>query len=535
MEKVQELKKELLETFPEHDTPVGVLHPYWARKPLNIIEVIISNLSQEGDVVLDPFMGSGTTVFGAIKKNRSAIGSDLNPLSHLLVDGILSFNEKPFQKIEDLKKFVKEFSDLVLPWFKWDEEFYIERERFNVNGDFTDGDFDLSPVEVVLKKKIDGKWRKRTSIKENIQRDVNNNIKEYLNAPINFDNIDLLNNSRIAIPNGAKLSHFYTAENQAAINLALRLIEEKDFNTDTKKVLKLLVSSSLTLFRLSDKKASSQWPYWRPKSELTSRNPAIVLEKRLNKFINAAKWIKYNADNFDKVDSLNHSKKSDSQSLKVSLYKEAIQNLPDKLIPKSSVDLIVTDPPYSDQVPYLEYSALWIDILDLGNKKELFQYEIVETDAPARQNDNDNFLSRLKAGLTACGEMIKDKGFLVMFYQDWGLKSWNLLSEVSNNANLELLEIATIPKQRKSMKTVTSPGKTLDGDQILIFQKNHRKDKENNKVNFNVQDKIKEVLEAEGQDAELFDKYAAVIKDSMKNDWIQQLSNEYKDLSEVIK
>jgi len=533
LENIQNLKKELSETFPEHDTPVGVLHPYWARKPLNIIEVIISNLSQEGDVVLDPFMGSGTTVFGAIKNNRTAIGSDLNPLSYSLVDGILSFQERPFQKIEELKVFVNEFSNQVLEWFKWDDDFYIERERFNVQGDFRDGKFNMSTVEVVLKKKIDGKWRKRTTINNNFKREFDKNAEIYLNDPIDFDNINLLKNSRIAIPEGARLSHFYTLENRAAINLALRLIDSKNFDPDTKKVIKLLISSALTLLRLSDKKASSQWPYWRPKTELTSRNPAIVLENRLKKIIAAAKWVKCNTDSNYNDYAINNSK--DSKSINVSLYNEPIQNLPDKIIPKSSVDLIVTDPPYSDQVPYLEYSALWLDILGLGSKEELFQYEIVETDAPGRESDSEEFLLRLKSGLIACGELIKNKGFLVIFYQDWDLNSWNMLYEVTNIANLELREIATIPKQRRSMKTVTSPGKTLDGDQILIFQKNYKADRNENNTKYNLKDKVSEVLIETGEDAELFDKYAAVVKDSMKNHWIKQLAVEYNDLSQLIK
>lgn len=48
-------------------------------KPLNIIETLLINSSQEGDVVLDPFMGSGTTAVAAIKQKRNYIGYELNP------------------------------------------------------------------------------------------------------------------------------------------------------------------------------------------------------------------------------------------------------------------------------------------------------------------------------------------------------------------------------------------------------------------------------------------------------------------------
>ena len=47
-------------------------------KPLNIIKNLIINSSNEGDIVLDPFMGSGTTLVACIKTNRHYIGFDIS-------------------------------------------------------------------------------------------------------------------------------------------------------------------------------------------------------------------------------------------------------------------------------------------------------------------------------------------------------------------------------------------------------------------------------------------------------------------------
>lgn len=47
-------------------------------KPLNIIETLIRNSSKEGETVLDPFLGSGTTAVAAINENRKYIGFELN-------------------------------------------------------------------------------------------------------------------------------------------------------------------------------------------------------------------------------------------------------------------------------------------------------------------------------------------------------------------------------------------------------------------------------------------------------------------------
>ena len=47
-------------------------------KPLNIIKNLIVNSSNEGDIVLDPFMGSGTTMVACIQTNRHYIGFDIS-------------------------------------------------------------------------------------------------------------------------------------------------------------------------------------------------------------------------------------------------------------------------------------------------------------------------------------------------------------------------------------------------------------------------------------------------------------------------
>ena len=47
-------------------------------KPLEIIQNLILNSSQEGDVVLDPFLGSGTTAVAAVNTNRHYIGFELD-------------------------------------------------------------------------------------------------------------------------------------------------------------------------------------------------------------------------------------------------------------------------------------------------------------------------------------------------------------------------------------------------------------------------------------------------------------------------
>jgi DNA modification methylase len=54
----------------------GKVHP--TEKPLKLFKHFIEISSNEGDVVFDPFLGSGTTAVGAIELNRKYIGVELS-------------------------------------------------------------------------------------------------------------------------------------------------------------------------------------------------------------------------------------------------------------------------------------------------------------------------------------------------------------------------------------------------------------------------------------------------------------------------
>lgn len=52
------------------------VHP--TQKPVSLMEVMIKNSTNEGDVVLDPFVGCGSTLIAANRLNRRYIGFEIN-------------------------------------------------------------------------------------------------------------------------------------------------------------------------------------------------------------------------------------------------------------------------------------------------------------------------------------------------------------------------------------------------------------------------------------------------------------------------
>lgn len=66
-------------SYATHD-----FHAFPAKFPPQLPEKFILGLTQPGDVVLDPMMGSGTTILEAILHRRKAIGFDIDPLARLI-------------------------------------------------------------------------------------------------------------------------------------------------------------------------------------------------------------------------------------------------------------------------------------------------------------------------------------------------------------------------------------------------------------------------------------------------------------------
>ena len=63
-------------SWQKFNTEVG-LHP--TQKPLALFEYLVRTYSNEGDVILDPFMGSGTTCLAAANMKRATIGIEREP------------------------------------------------------------------------------------------------------------------------------------------------------------------------------------------------------------------------------------------------------------------------------------------------------------------------------------------------------------------------------------------------------------------------------------------------------------------------
>jgi DNA modification methylase len=84
------------------------IHPYPAKYIPQIPKALIRELASIGDVVLDPFCGSGTTLVEALRLECHAIGIDANPLACLISRAKTTLLNE--EEVESLKTLAEEIS-----------------------------------------------------------------------------------------------------------------------------------------------------------------------------------------------------------------------------------------------------------------------------------------------------------------------------------------------------------------------------------------------------------------------------------------
>ena len=66
------------------------VHGYFTKQAWNVVNRYIQNFSKPGDLVLDPFVGSGVTAIESMMLDRKAIGIDLNPLPVFIIQSLVA-------------------------------------------------------------------------------------------------------------------------------------------------------------------------------------------------------------------------------------------------------------------------------------------------------------------------------------------------------------------------------------------------------------------------------------------------------------
>lgn len=518
-------------------TPPYKIHRYFARRPWNVFEKIIETYTSPGDLILDPFMGGGVTIYEGLKLGRRVVGFDLNPLSHFIVTSMIQTEldseliDKYFLQIKNsYSQIVESLSISKDMGVMWKELTYkVEcnhcKTPILISNEFKvgNGKYSCSNLKCVshtlpdptikpkdcrrlgyvylysIKKGQDGELiREVISSKESeriSQRaealaealGVKSELRTKTRIPKNWDRQkeDLLESKGFN-----NFEDFFTPTN-LTLNLGLRkIIMKTDMPENYRKFFRLVFSSSIRDTNVmtftndgwqSGKPTTwSRHAYWIP-SQFCEVD---VLDAFTRAFQRSRASLKF-SENLKLDVRVSNAWKGDSD------YEAHVinGNLANSDIPENSVDAIITDPPYGSNVQYLELSHFWFpwnkDLYEISNPA--FDQEAVSNRKKNFEGAKDmvDYEENLHSVFQKSYHVLKPGGVLTLTFNNKDMGAWLalLISIFRSGFILSPDEIyfqdgVKNYKQTAHTRTDGSPY----GDFIYVFRKPNKKNKLKNQI-----------------------------------------------------
>ncbi|MCZ0933413.1 MAG: DNA methyltransferase, partial [Oligoflexia bacterium] len=268
---------------------------------------------------------------------------------------------------------------------------------------------------------------------------------------------DLTKNTRIAVKEKANIIDIFSP-----INFYILTQLKKHIGNDIE--MKFILSSVLHLLKLTDIKSQSQFPYWVPKKNILDRNIFHSLYKK-------AKELK-NYVNEDEIPIYSHF--SDLMKASVSscyLINKPIQKLRKSDVPDASVDVVITDPPYFDQVAYSEYLKIWEYFLGL---KSFFKDELIQSQRAIQTSTEEDYLKSMKESFLVIRKKMKKNGKLFVYFKDSRPKKVQKFLEIMREIGLNLSSQEHVLKKKYTYKQNTTTDTTIVGECLMQFSKSKK-------------------------------------------------------------
>ena len=113
-------------------TAIYNMHTYWSKKPHDAIRQYVRHYTEEGDLVLDTFCGSGGTALAALMEGRKAVAIDRSPAATFITKNYCT----PVD-VEELKEAFAELKRKVAPEIEWLYETRCDRCEGKATTNFT--------------------------------------------------------------------------------------------------------------------------------------------------------------------------------------------------------------------------------------------------------------------------------------------------------------------------------------------------------------------------------------------------------------
>jgi DNA modification methylase len=414
------------------------VHPYFTRRPYNVVRRYVQHYSRQGDRVLDPFGGSGVTAIEAFLENRTGIQNDINPLANFIAEGIVGLSRG---NLSDYKEALA-----IL-----EQQCAARIRQISVCDNV-----DLSSLP------------EATNLPENINLQSNSDVRSYrdLFSAKQLTSLALLRHAIDELPNQNAREGMLLAWSATLTKL------NKTFLSAEGRAESRGGSSIFSIYRYKVAKQPIELPPWE-----------TFRERALN--ILAAKT------EIDK--EIDVKRRSVGWFGKFEIFAKDIDELADELA--DSIDYIFTDPPYGGHISYLDLSILWNAWLGRIPSVQDREKELIVGGELGLSEEV--YIQRLATSVQACIKMLKKGRWLSIVFQHWNTAYFDaiLSSAATNGADLRAA-ISQIGDPIWSMHKKKGNQTVLAGELILTFYKTGTPKGISRANHFDVAKTVREILSA---------------------------------------
>jgi 16S rRNA G966 N2-methylase RsmD len=389
------------------------VHPYFTRRPHNVVRQYLTHYSDEGDRVLDPFGGSGVTAIEAFLENRVGIQNDINPLANFIAAGIVNLHRGNLADYECALRMLREGCQAELGAL-----------------------YQLSVDDVErLKKKL--------TMPDNIRLPKTSDVERYheLFSPRQLAALAILRDAIEAIPSPPARDAMVLAWSATLAKL------NRTFLSAEGRAESRGGSSIFSIYRYKIAKDPVELAPWK------------TFEERAQNVLSAKEEI-------DKAIEI--KSRTNGWHGQFEIHDRDIDDLGEEF--QESVDYIFTDPPYGGHISYLDLSVMWNCWLNQMPSVRASEQELI-VGGELRISES-TYTNRLGKSIATCIKMLKPGRWLSVVFQHWNTAYFDaiLTSAAETGADLR----AAVPQVGDtvwSMHKKKGNESVLAGELILTFFK----------------------------------------------------------------
>lgn len=393
------------------------VHPYFTRRPPNVVREYVRRYSEPGDTVLDPFGGTGVTAIEAFLLGRHAIHNDLNPFANFLAGCLVDVRLPSlgplldaFGRVEDACR------DLVLR---------------------------IEGSEAVASKQLN-----TLPLPENVPLPRTSDAERFH---------DLFTPRQLA--GLASIKQAVDAETDSAVRGPLLLAWSaavaklnRTFLSANGRAASRGGSSIFSIYRYKLAKKVVELPIWetfegRFRNVLAAKREVLAC-READEFRSAG------------VEPTFRVLQHDAAAL-------------DEVLAPESIDYVFTDPPYGGFIGYLDLSTMWNHWLGFPVSAEALDCETVV--GGERRHTEEHYRESLARSVRTCLRLLKPDRWFSIVFQHWDVAYFETILDTATESGAELVAAITQTGDVVwSMHRKKNSASVLGGELILTFRKPSR-------------------------------------------------------------